>query len=217
MRMGLIAAVAGVLFLVSSAGAGVVMNFGTAPAGDFILTGTGQLQFGIAYITDYPSGTGHPYDTVFISNIQIDPSSRATPFGAFGPVTYNVTTPTATFTIRDSNGFQIFQGTLATNQIVIFGGVTSIFNGSTLPADLTNFIDTTDPSLATDSETRSLELAGSAGVTVTIPFTIDANLSGNVPVTGSLSGTVNTTPTPEPATLALTGLGLMALFIRRKK
>jgi hypothetical protein len=64
---------------------------------------------------------------------------------------------------------------------------------------------------------NNLESAGQASVLLTLGQNIDPYLNTATATTGDLSGSVTVSPVPEPATLALTGLGVMALFIRRKK
>jgi hypothetical protein len=81
-------------------------------------------------------------------------------------------------------------------------GVT-LLNATTAPAALVAF-------------SQEALASGGAAVTLTLPFNLDPSLhTTHTAVNGDLAGVVDAAP--EPATLALTGLGLMALFVRRKK
>jgi len=211
MRMNLAAALAGVLFLVSSAGADVVLNFGTTGGPGFNLSSGRVLSFNNGAIEDTdPLLLGY---VIRIGSLTIDPSTRLTPFA--GLVTYAVTTPAVAFQIWDpTDTVEYLSGTLATNIISIYHGGPLIFDGSTFTANLTNISLMNG---TTNADLLVLAAAGSAGVELTLNRNIDAQVSGGTAVSGDLSGSIDVAQTPEPATLALTGLGLMALFVRRKK
>jgi hypothetical protein len=212
MRMGLVAAVVGVLVLASSAGADVVLNFGTTGGSGFNLSSGGVLSF--------PNGPIQDTDVILqnyvirIGSMTIDPTTRATPFS--GLVTYGVTTPSVIFQIWDpTDTIEYLTATLATNTISIYHGGPLVFDGSTFTANLSSVSLLNGGS--SNADLAAIHTAGSAGVTLTLNRNIDAQLSGHTAVSGDLSGSVDVSVVPEPATLALTGLGIMALFIRRKK
>lgn len=211
MRMGLAVALAGVLLLASSAGADVVLNFGTTGGSGFNLSNVGVLSFANGNIRDTDADLLNY--VIRIGSVTINPSSRATPFA--GLVTYAVTTPSVTFQIWDpTNTIEYLSGTLATNAVSIYHGAPLIFDGTDNPANLTS-ISLMNGANAPDL--LALAAAGSAGVELTLGRNIDTQLNNGTAVSGDLSGSVVATQTPEPATLALTGLGIMALFVRRKK
>ena len=213
MRMGMAAALIAMLFLASSAGADVVLNFGTTGGSGFSLSSGGVLSF---------NNNGDMEDTdalllgdvIKIGSVTINPATRLTPFA--GLVTYGVTTASVTFQIWDpSDTIEYISVTLATtNPISIYHGGPLIFDGTDFPANLSGITLVT---ATTNADLLALQAAGTAGVEVTLNRNIDSQLSGGTAVSGDLSGSIDISQVPEPATLALTGLGVMALFIRRKK
>ena len=216
MRMGLVVAAAAVLFLASSAGADVVLNFGTAGGSEFNLSSAAVLSFNTADMKDTDA-------SILNYLIEIGPltinntTGRSVPFA--GLEVYAVTTPSVTFGIFSPDGLtQYISGTLATNAISIFGGVTSVFDGTDNPTNLTSvaLLNAGTAPATLVSLYQAAQESGGAAVTVSLPFNIDPSLhTTHTAMSGDLSGVVDTAP--EPATLALTGLGVMALFIRRKK
>ncbi len=215
MRMGLVAAVAGVLVLVSSAGADVVLNFGTTGGMGFSLSTGAVLSFNSTDIqgTD-PGLMGYLYE---IGPLTINTGSRTVPFT--GLEVYTVTPATVTFQIWNPAGtVEYISGTLHTNNISIFGGVTSVFDGTDNPLNLTGvtLLNAGSAPATLIAFSQDAIADGGAAVTVTLPFNLDPNLhTTHTAKSGDLAGVVDAAP--EPATLALTGFGLMALFVRRKK
>jgi hypothetical protein len=208
MRMGLAAALAAVLFLVSGAGASPTLNFTGGPSG-FTLSNAGVLSFTNGVIQDTDAALLG--DIIEIGPLTINPTPTI-PFA--GLDIYSVTPASVAFEIL-SGATPLLTATLATNSLSTYDGgpLVLIFNGT--PSNLTGISLTTAgqavPTLV------SLQAAGSDGVTLTLDQNIESQLASGTAVSGDLSGSVVGTSTPEPATLALTGLGLMALFIRRKK
>lgn len=214
MRMGLAVALAGVLLLASSAGADVVLNFGTTGGSEFALSSTGLLTFNSSNMKDTDPGLLNYI--IQIGPLQINEASRTVPFP--GLDIYSVTTPSVAFAIYDPTGTtQYISGTLNTNTIAIFGGVTSIFDGTDNPTNLTGvtLMNAGTAPATLVSFSQAAQLSGGAAVTVSLPFNLDPNLHFATATSGDLSGKIDAVP--EPATLALTGFGLMALFVRRKK
>jgi hypothetical protein len=155
-----------------------------------------------------------------ISPLTINPTPRTVPVA--GLEIYTVATPSVTFGIFSPDGLtQYISGTLATNNISIFGGVTSVFDGDNNPTNLTNItlLNAGTAPAALVSLYQAGQDNGGAAVTVSLPFNIDPNLhTTHAALSGDLAGKVDAVlVVPEPTTLALMGLGLMALFVRRKK
>ncbi len=211
MRMGLIVAVVGVLTLASGAGADVVLNFGTAGGSGFSLTTGGVLSFNPGFILDTDPAPMMG-DNIRIGAITINSGLRTV---AGQLVTYTSVTPASVaFSIWDpTDTIEYLTGTLATNQLYIFYGGPVVFAGIT--GNLTGV--TTVTATPTNPSLVALENAGQASVLLTLNQNIDGALTTHTALSGDLSGSVDVSAVPEPATLALTGLGVMALFIRRKK
>jgi hypothetical protein len=215
MRTALAVAVVGVLVLASSAGADPVMNFDAVGGPGFGLSNAGVLTFN-------PGANNAIQDTVEAT--LLGDVVKIAPITIQGPrvvsdggllVTYTTVTPASVvFSIWSPGATtEYLTGNLATNQLNIFFGGPIVF--STLTANLTSITQVT----ATPGNTiiNNLESAGQASVLLTLGQNIDPYLNTATATTGDLSGSVTVSPVPEPATLALTGLGVMALFIRRKK
>jgi L-cystine uptake protein TcyP (sodium:dicarboxylate symporter family) len=129
-------------------------------------------------------------------------------------VTYTITPASVNFSIWDTTDTtEYVSGTLATNTLYIYFGGPIVFAGIT--GNLTG-ITTVTPT-PTNASLVALETAGQGSVLLTLGQNIDPYLDTATATAGDLSGSVTVSVTPEPATLALTGLGIMALFIRRKK
>ena len=208
MRMGLAVVVVGVLVLASSAGADVVLNFGTTGGSGFNLSSGGVLSFPSGPIQDTDAIVLD--DVIRIGSLSINQGSRV----VSGPlVTYAVTPASVAFSIWDtSDTIEYVSGTLATNNLYIYFGGPIVFAGIT--GNLTGITPVTATS---NADIVALETAGQGSVLLTLNKNIDPALDTDTATSGDLSGSVDVSVVPEPATLALTGLGVMALFIRRKK
>jgi hypothetical protein len=195
----------------------VELDFANSGGDGYQLLSGGVLSFDNLVVTGSSNSDDIMGYAVTIGSLTIDVASRSEfTFMGTSIVTYGFSVDTAAFGIWDPTlTTQYIAGALTVGNLVIVNGTGVTLDADSDLDDITGLTAMNNPAAQT-----LLDLASAGQAGFTLALTIDPMLNLDTLIQNSAAGAgpaAGSVAIPEPASMALLGFGLAAIFVRRRR